>query len=427
MLVMLQQALGSGYLNSVISTIEKRYEIPSSTSGMLASMYGVGNVATILFVSYLGSQRHIPVFIGLGVLLMGISSLLFSLPHFISSPHTEHSPEGPNVVPRENVCHKGVSELSALGSLLQSSEKCLHHVSASLPVFFFALSQLLLGIGGSPLLTLGTAYIDNHVTKDAASLFISVVYSMVAFGPVLGFLLGAFFLKYNVDSFSFDTSTINTESGQWVGMWWGGFLVIGFLLLAIAVPFFTFPKQLKREKRNLLSKTSKAENEKQRETWGDLVLDQSLGEKVNNYGKSLIDLPISVWRLLTNWVYLASCFGACMELVIIAGFVFFLPKYLETQFSLSKSEASMVAGGTAIPGACLGILLGGFLLKKFSPGPRAALQLVLGLNVACFACYGLILFLGCSNTPMAGVTVPYPLTGYKILLCSYIHEVTKSC
>jgi len=140
-------------------------------------------------------------------------------------------------------------------------------------------------------------------------------------------------------------------------------------------------------------------------------LDRSERGKVNNnYGKSLIDLPSSVWRLLTNWVYLASCFGACMELVIIAGFVFFLPKYLETQFSLSKSEASMVAGGTAIPGACLGILLGGFLLKKFSLGPRAALQLVLGLNVACFACYGLILFLGCSNPPMAGITVPYSHT-----------------
>ena len=193
-------------------------------------------------------------------------------------------------------------------------------------------------------------------------------------------------------------------------MWWGGFLVIGFLLLAIAAPFFTFPKQLRRERRRLSAHTSMA-GKQQVMQQGDFVFDKREREKVSNYGKSLIDLPSSVWRLLTNWVYLASCFGACMELFVISGFVFFLPKYLETQFSLSKSEASMVAGGTAIPGACLGILLGGFLLKRFSLGPRPALQLVLGLNAACFACYALILFLGCSNPPMAGITGPYTYTG----------------
>ena len=46
-LVTLQQALSSGYLNSVITTIEKRYEIPSSISGIVASMYEVHNNTVI--------------------------------------------------------------------------------------------------------------------------------------------------------------------------------------------------------------------------------------------------------------------------------------------------------------------------------------------------------------------------------------------
>jgi organic anion transporter 3A len=41
-----------------------------------------------------------------------------------------------------------------------------------------------------------------------------------------------------------------------------------------------------------------------------------------------------------------------MELNIVSGFVVFLPKYLETQFSLGKSEASLFTGGIAIPGTC---------------------------------------------------------------------------
>lgn len=65
-LVNLQQALSSGYINSVITTIEKRFEIPSSLSGLIASSYEIGNVITVIFVSYLGSTRHIPVWIAIG-------------------------------------------------------------------------------------------------------------------------------------------------------------------------------------------------------------------------------------------------------------------------------------------------------------------------------------------------------------------------
>lgn len=56
------------------------------------------------------------------------------------------------------------------------------------------------------------------------------------------------------------------------------------------------------------------------------------------------DIPVSMWRLLKNPVYVVTCLGACMELMIVSGFVVFLPKYLETQFSLGKSQASVFTG-----------------------------------------------------------------------------------
>jgi len=70
-------------------------------------------------------------------------------------------------------------------------------------------AQLLLGCGGSPLFTLGTTYIDNHVKRDSSSVYIGFMYSMCAFGPVCGFLLGAFLLSHHVDTFSYDVSQLS--------------------------------------------------------------------------------------------------------------------------------------------------------------------------------------------------------------------------
>ena len=68
LLVTLQQAVASGYVNSVITTIEARFEIPSRFMGIVASAYEMGNVITVLFVSYLGAKRHIPRWIATGML-----------------------------------------------------------------------------------------------------------------------------------------------------------------------------------------------------------------------------------------------------------------------------------------------------------------------------------------------------------------------
>lgn len=118
-----------------------------------------------------------------------------------------------------------------------------------------------------------------------------------------------------------------------------------------------------------------------------------------------------------------------MELMIVSGFIVFLPKYLETQFSLGKSQASVFTGkfqktflrqrfqinniftnfegSIAIPGACLGIFLGGCFLKRFELKPKGAVQFVLISNLICLSCYGLLFFLGCDNLKMAGTTIPY--------------------
>merc|ERR1719412_2249146 len=284
--------------------------------------------------------------------------------------------------------------------------------SAALPIFVFMVAQLLLGCGGSPLFTLGTTYIDNHVKRDSSSMYIGVMYSMCAFGPVCGFLLGAYLLSHHVDTFSYDVSLMSLDSTDrhWVGMWWGGFLICGASLILISVPFFFFPKELKKEKvkgnlTNAGPTTSSKASTLVKTTEPKMTENEE--ELGNSYGKDIKDIPRSTWKLLTNKIYLVTCLGACMELIIVSGFIVFLPKYLETQFNLSKSMASMFTGGIAIPGACIGIFFGGYILKRLQLRPKGAVQLVIFFNILCLSCYAMLFFFGCDNIKMAGTTMPY--------------------
>lgn len=140
-----------------------------------------------------------------------------------------------------------------------------------------------------------------------------------------------------------------------------------------------------------------------------------------------------------------------MEIAVVAGFAAFLGKYLEQQFNLTTSSANQLLGRrvmilfkwreysvlqskhvtyystyfrgscgrhwtsvslpppgmTAIPCACLGIFLGGLLVKKLNLSALGAVRMAMLVNLVSTACYVSFLFLGCDNGPVAGVTVAY--------------------
>jgi len=127
-------AISASYLPSVITTIEKRYELGSLVIGLVVASYEVGATIAVIFVSYLGDRRSIPGIIGVGTLLVGTGTCLFSLPHFISQPYS--------VTINENV--NQTLEKSCLGepSLLTSDGHCTEDELRS-----------------------GTEFIDSHVSK----------------------------------------------------------------------------------------------------------------------------------------------------------------------------------------------------------------------------------------------------------------------
>jgi organic anion transporter 3A len=144
-------------------------------------------------------------------------------------------------------------------------------------------------------------------------------------------------------------------------MWWFGFLLCGLLLIVVAIPFFSFPKTLTREKKKirLAEQQNKIVVIPSQNSSNSLPRQQQQGinqlpqkepsvekdaKKDSGYGKDIKDIPLSMWRLISNPIYIVTCLGACSELIIVSGFLVFLPKYLETQFSLGKSQASVFTG-----------------------------------------------------------------------------------
>lgn len=55
-------------------------------------------------------------------------------------------------------------------------------------------------------------------------------------------------------------------------------------------------------------------------------------------------LSSSIWLLLKNPVFILLCLAGATEATLIAGMSTFGPKFLESQFSLSTSEAATLFG-----------------------------------------------------------------------------------
>lgn len=186
LLITVHGTMSTGYLMSVITTIEKRFEIPSKTSGFVISSYEFGSLLSVLFVSYYGSQRHIPRWIGVGALMLSIGAFAFSLPHFLAETYIPDGFQGINATTGRNskysMCTPGLGNqsLAKVWKDCEAEEEKLH---ASSYVFVMVLAQVLIGVGGTPIFTLGTAYIDNHVKQDDASVYLgnSFIYLFIYF------------------------------------------------------------------------------------------------------------------------------------------------------------------------------------------------------------------------------------------------------
>ncbi|XP_029093219.1 solute carrier organic anion transporter family member 3A1 isoform X3 [Orcinus orca] len=339
--LMLAQGTVGAYLVSVLTTLERRFNLQSADVGVIASSFEIGNLALILFVSYFGARGHRPRLIGCGGIVMALGALLSALPEFLTHQYKYEAGEIRWGAEGRDVC-------AANGSGGDQGPDpdliCRSRTATNMMYLLLIGAQVLLGIGATPVQPLGVSYIDDHVRRKDSSLYIGILFTMLVFGPACGFILGSFCTKIYVDAVFIDT---------------------------------------------MIPKVTK--------------------------------------HLLSNPVFTCIILAACMEIAVVAGFAAFLGKYLEQQFNLTTSSANQLLGMTAIPCACLGIFLGGLLVKKLSLSALGAIRMAMLVNLVSTACYVSFLFLGCDTGPVAGVTVPYGNTSSPGSALDPYSSCNKNC
>ncbi|XP_048151300.1 solute carrier organic anion transporter family member 2B1 [Corvus hawaiiensis] len=398
-LLQLSQLLVSGYLKSSISTIERRYGLSSQTSGLLASFNEVGNTLLIVFVSYFGSRVHRPRLIGCGAILVSLAGFLMSLPHFITGPYEYDQSVASTFSNTTDLCQP-----RAPGSWANlSAASCTPHASREnhevLLVMFMA--QALLGIGGVPIQPFGISYIDDFASERNSPLYLGILFSVTVIGPGVAFMLGSAMLRFYVDIDKVGAAEVQltNKDPRWVGAWWLGFLVAASLVAVSALPYFFFPREMPKE-----VVRGKDSGSKKREDMLSQLRSRSKHMESLSLPEFIRRFPVVLLRNLRHPVYLLVVLAQVNISAMVAGLATFMGKFLERQFSLTASLANMIIGAVNIPGAMVGIVVGGAILKRFQMSLRQCSALcVLGMLLCLLGAFPL-LFLGCPTQKVAGVT-----------------------
>ncbi|XP_018053910.1 PREDICTED: solute carrier organic anion transporter family member 4A1 isoform X1 [Atta colombica] len=399
----MQGMVVNGFVNVVITTIERRFGLKSSETGLIAGGYDIASFLLLIPVSYLGGRAKAskPRYIGIGVLVLGIGSLLFASPHYLAGPYRGGQQT-------DNIC-QSVTNISShsISCMDQSTVQADLEPYSGVYLTIFLVAQLLHGAGAAPFYTLGVTYLDENVSKKMSSVYLGVYYTMAIIGPALGYVVGGELLKIYTDFLTVDSSTIGltSDSNVWVGAWWIGFLAAAVICFVIAIPVLAFPAVLPGSEELAKDRVSEAHEKSTRSSTA------ATGEAFSK----IRELPRAMTELLGNPAFFMLNLAGASEGLLIAGFAAFLPKLIENQFSVSASSAALLMGLVTVPAGGGGTFLGGYLIKRFNLPCSGILKFCLLATAACIA-FTLCFALNCPNLDFAGLTVPYQNITRRIAL-----------
>ncbi|XP_077989835.1 solute carrier organic anion transporter family member 3A1-like [Glandiceps talaboti] len=356
------------YSNSVLTTIERRYNLNSSQLSSLVSIAQAGVLLTIMPVSYLGGRPSSsrPRWVGCGLITVALGNFIATIPHFILGQYTY---SGSNDVTNGTNETKVCTQNSTLNPECNNDESGASKDS-EVAYMLLAAGVFITGTGYSALYSLGSSFVDDHSKPESSSLYLGIMSTMWGGGSISASFLGAACLLLYVDFNTVDVSSVelNSSDKQWIGAWWLGKVCGAAVCVLVATSFFFIRRRLSTYEPDRSYEHGKESKEKENEKpsiQGDSV---NVGTRLLSRVKGILKL---FWRFFTNPHYMALMVGYGFEIGSVSGLNPFIPKYLEVQFGLTASTANIFTGFFNSISSALSSLVGGIILKKLKLGPVA--------------------------------------------------------
>lgn len=381
------------YFNGTITTLEKRFKIPSRTTGIIT----VGNDISQLFVSialsYYAGKGHRPRWISLGIFTVVLYCLLTALPHVLYGPGDDAlslTVEYGAVVD-QNATQEVINKERNKVLCLKKGEEggCDNSEGSFWPPAILFIANFVAGIGGSLYYTLGVSYMDDNIQKAKTPALISFSYFLRMLGPAIGYSLASLCLKFYISPTL--TPTIGTDDPRWLGAWWFGWIVVSIVLIVLASLVALFPKTLPRA---AVRKMMALEREK------------SVSKTEPELPASISDMKKTFWRLITNTTLMCNNLASVFYYLGYMPYWVFMPKYIETQYRQSASTSSLITGTVGLVFSAFGILISGLVISKYKP--RARYLAAWNVFVSVISVLGIIsyAFLGCPASDNHGAQLP---------------------
>ncbi|XP_055837514.1 solute carrier organic anion transporter family member 74D [Episyrphus balteatus] len=430
------QAMSYMYFVVTLTTIERRFKIPSQTTGIILSGNEISQIMLSLILSYVGGQRNRPAWIAWGMVFCGISCFILALPHLIYGAGEDAYHLTQEYLDSLDLGNT-TSLLSVKSSIKDSQQLCganpddkeCDQLFSIVPLVLIFLSQFVLGIGNTLYYSLGQPYLDDNTKKTNTPWMLAVAMSLRMIGPIFGFMLGYLSLNLFIDTSK--TPLIDKKDPRWLGAWWFGWTILGTIMFLFSGLIGLFPKELPKKKdkqqySSVLPQVLRTDElmvddgvPMERRISSNAVLDNHSAPNADF--PQLKDFPKALMRLLRNKLLIFNIIAGIFYILGASGYMTFLSKYMEVQFHRSAQNATIIVGPFSLTGMVMGLLLSGLIISKYKPAPGKLLMwnVIIGfLSIGGQVSY---LFIYCGDTASLMVDGKLDLAMDCNMNCSCAH------
>lgn len=261
MIFALTHGVQGSYVSSILTTLERKFKLPSIVAGTVVTFSSLGYMTSALLVSFFLPNRLRVKAFACSMLCTGLCSIVYALPHFLYATIREDSITKNTTTTDVLNSHQNTHSLCSLantsftnaGSDLENSAE-VDHAPNWTAVMLFCISEILHGIAGAPIWTIGISMIDDHTPVNLASKLIGFMFFMRFLSPVLSFSMGSLFLTFPDD---LKESSMTTTDPEWIGAWWLGFMVCFVVNISISLPTFFLANQFEKVGAHKISQEEK--------------------------------------------------------------------------------------------------------------------------------------------------------------------------